>query len=66
MRRGFASESAASQDVPAAALPVDARRCLPPLSSAMIQDVPESRIGSNAPLPAEEALFNRLAELGIK
>ncbi|MDF2765555.1 MAG: DNA-binding protein [Rhodospirillales bacterium] len=32
----------------------------------MIEDVPESRVGSDAPLPAEEALFNRLAELGIK
>ena len=32
----------------------------------MIEDVPESRVGSDAPLPAEEAPFNRLAELGIK
>jgi Ala-tRNA(Pro) deacylase len=32
----------------------------------MIEDVPESRVGGDAPLPAEEALFHRLAELGIK
>jgi len=32
----------------------------------MIEDVPESRVGSNTPFPAEEGLFNRLAELGIK
>ena len=32
----------------------------------MIEDVPESRVGADTPLPAEEALFNRLAELGIK
>ena len=32
----------------------------------MIEDVPESRVGADAPGPAEEALFRRLAELGIK